>query len=75
MLLMMRCKLTSIGNEMALMLDPEMLAQLGVSANDELEITSDGQRLVIYRASADGFEKAVSYVFDKYGTTLSRLTD
>jgi hypothetical protein len=71
----MRCKLQSVGNELSLNISPEMLEQLGISAADELEITTDGDRLVIFRAGDDAFKAAAKFAFERYGSTLQALAD
>lgn len=43
----MRKKLTRTGNSLALVLDKELLDRLGIDASTPLEVSSDGQVVVI----------------------------
>ena len=43
----MRKKLTRTGNSLALVLDRDLLEQLGIDANTQLEISTDGRVVVI----------------------------
>ncbi|MBI5118972.1 AbrB/MazE/SpoVT family DNA-binding domain-containing protein [Candidatus Poribacteria bacterium] len=72
-------KLTKHGNSLALVIDKPVLDLLNINADTPLEISTDGQVLVMspVRDSArrKKFEKALETVNKKYGRALKRLAD
>jgi antitoxin MazE len=68
--------LTKHGNSLALVIDKPILELLKIDADTPLEITTDGQSLVISPASVDRqakFRKAADDTFEKYPNMLQRL--
>ncbi len=49
----MRKRLTPIGNSLGLIIEKPILNLLGIDRNTELEITTDGKRLVIQPVGAE----------------------
>jgi antitoxin component of MazEF toxin-antitoxin module len=72
-------KLTKHGNSLAVVIDRAILDLLKIDADTPLEISADGQVLVIspVRDSShrDEFKKAVESVNRKYGRMLKRLAE
>jgi len=72
-------RLTKHGNSLALVIDRPILELLGVDADTPLEISTDGQVLIIspVRGEADRkkFDKALNKVNKKYGRALKRLAE
>jgi antitoxin component of MazEF toxin-antitoxin module len=73
----MRRKLSKHGNSLALVIEKPVLDLLGINADTELEVTTDGNRLIVFPASSEDyerkFEEAVAFVFDRYDKTLAKL--
>jgi len=73
----MRKKLTRTGNSAALVLDKPLLEQLGVDENSELELSTNGDVLVITPVR-DGvrdeqFRKSADKIHSKYAGLFRRL--
>ena len=72
-------KLTRTGNSIALVLDKPLLEELGLDENAEVEVSTNGQVLVITpkRSSARDrkFRKAVERVNSKYAGLFKRLSE
>jgi antitoxin component of MazEF toxin-antitoxin module len=67
------------GNSLALVIDRAVLDLLKIDADTPLDISTDGQVLVITPvrdgAHRDRFKKALKSVNKKYGRTLKRLAE
>ena len=72
-------KLTKHGNSLAIVIDRAVLDLLKIDADTPLEISTDGQVLVISpireNAHRDKFEKALETANRKYGRALKRLAE
>jgi antitoxin component of MazEF toxin-antitoxin module len=72
-------KLTRTGNSIALVLDKPLLEELGLDENAEVEVSTNGQVIVITpkRNSArdQRFRKAVDKVNSKYAGLFKRLSE
>ena len=72
-------KLVKHGNSLALVVDKAVLDLLKIEADTPLEVSTDGQVLVIspVRSTArrKKFEKALESANRKYGRALKRLAD
>jgi antitoxin MazE len=72
-------KLTRTGNSIALVLDKPLLEELGLDENAEVEVSTNGQVIVITpkRSSARDrkFRKAVDKVNRKYAGLFKRLSE
>ena len=72
-------KLTRTGNSIALVLDKPLLEELGLDENAEVEVSTNGQVIVITpkRSSArdQRFRKAVDKINSKYAGLFKRLSE
>jgi len=72
-------KLTQHGNSLALVLDRPILDLIKVDAETPLDISTDGQRLIISPirnvVSDKDFKAALAHVNRKHGKTLKRLAE
>ena len=72
-------KLTRTGNSIALVLDKPLLEELGLDENAEVEVSTNGQVIVITpkRSTARDrkFRKAVDKVNAKYAGLFRRLSE
>ena len=72
-------KLTKHGNSLAIVIDRAVLDLLKIDADTPLEISTDGQVLVIspvrYNAHRDKFTKTLESANRKYGRALKRLAE
>ncbi len=72
-------KLTRTGNSIAVVLDKPMLEELGLDENSEVEVSTNGQIIVITpkRDSARDrtFRKAVDKINRKYAGLFKRLSE
>ncbi|MBI4830977.1 MAG: AbrB/MazE/SpoVT family DNA-binding domain-containing protein [Candidatus Lindowbacteria bacterium] len=72
-------KLTKHGNSLALVIDKPVLDLLNINADTPLEISTDGQVLVMSpvrdATRRKKFEKALDAANKKYGRALKRLAD
>lgn len=72
-------KLTRTGNSIALVLDRPLLEELGLDENAEVEVSSNGQVIVITprRSAARDrrFRKAADKINGKYAGLFKRLSE
>ena len=72
-------KLTKHGNSLAVVIDRAVLDLLKIDADTPLEISTDGQVLVISpvrdEAHRDKFQRALEAANKKYGRALKRLAE
>ena len=72
-------KLTKHGNSLALVIDRPILDLLKIDGETPLEITTDGQRLIVSPAvpSARGekFDAAQQWAHKRYGKAFKRLAE
>jgi antitoxin MazE len=72
-------KLTKHGNSLAIVIDRAVLNLLNIDTDTPLEISTDGQVLVISpvrdTAHRDKFQKALNSANRKYGRALKRLAE
>ena len=72
-------KLTRTGNSIALVLDKPLLEELGLGENAEVEVSTNGQVIVITpkRSSSRDrkFRKAVDKINRKYAGLFKRLSE
>jgi len=72
-------KLTRHGNSMALVIDKGVLDLLNIDGETPLDISTDGQMLMISpvrdKKRKRAFEAALEKANRKYGRTLKRLAD
>jgi len=72
-------KLTRHGNSMALVIDKGVLDLLNIDGETPLDISTDGQMLMISpvrdKKRKRAFEAALAKTNRKYGRTLKRLAD
>ena len=75
----MKKKLTRTGNSLALVLDKPLLEQLGIDENTELEISTNGDVLVITPERDRVREKKLKKILDEidrqYGGVFRRLAE
>ncbi len=76
----MRKKLTKFGNNLALIIDKQMLALIGATEDTEFEIRTDGSKLTLEPVVVPGkvsddekFQKAYDEIIKKYGSALKKL--
>jgi hypothetical protein len=69
--------LVSHGKQLALIIDSELLRDLGIDEKTPLKVLSDGQSLLVVPATngADeaNFQKALNELHERYGRMLKRL--
>ncbi len=70
-------RLTKHGNSLALVIDRSVLDLLKIDAQTPLDVSTDGERLVISpvrdEARRRAFEAALAKTNEKYGRALKRL--
>ncbi|HJT15812.1 MAG TPA: AbrB/MazE/SpoVT family DNA-binding domain-containing protein [Thermoanaerobaculia bacterium] len=75
----MKKKLTRTGNSLALVLDKPLLEALGVDENTEVEVSTNGDVLVMTPVRDRGREKKLRKILDEldkeYGGVFKRLAD
>ncbi|HEX2061703.1 MAG TPA: AbrB/MazE/SpoVT family DNA-binding domain-containing protein [Thermoanaerobaculia bacterium] len=75
----MRKKLTRTGNSVALVLDKPLLEQLGLDESSEVEISTNGQLLVVTPVRSSSrerkFRKSAEKIADKYAGLFKRLAE
>jgi antitoxin MazE len=73
----MRKKLTRTGNSLALVLDKHLLEQTGIGAATELEISTDGEVIVISRVRGARrtrkLEQAMARAHERYAGVFRKL--
>ena len=72
-------KLMKIGNSQALVIDKQTLAQMGVQAGEEVQVSLHGQQLVItpvrpHIPDAD-FRKSLDRIAGKYDSLFRKLAE
>jgi antitoxin component of MazEF toxin-antitoxin module len=75
----MRKKLTKTGNSLALVLDRALLEQTGIDAETQLEVSTDGQVIVVSpvrdaRRTAK-LKRIVARAHDRYAGVFKRLAE
>ena len=71
-------KLTKHGNSLALIIDRPILDLLHVDAETQLEITTDGKRLIVAPAAPAThrqFDAAQTWAHRRYGRAFKKLAD
>lgn len=72
-------KLTKTGNSLALVLDKPLLQQLGIDEETELELSTNGDVLVVTpvrdRSRERKFRKAVEKINRRYAGLFKRLSE
>ena len=72
-------KLSKHGDDLALVIDRSILAQLGIDETTPLEISTDGRALVVSPAQDEErrkrFEEALAEGNRRYEKTLKRLSE
>ncbi len=75
----MRKKLTKTGNSLALVLDKPLLDRVGIDASTPLEVSTDGQVIVISpvraRRRTARLKRVVEEVHRRYGGAFRRLAE
>ncbi len=75
----MKKKLTRTGNSVALVLDKSMLKQLGVDETSEVEVSMNGDVLVMTPVRDDAqdedFRKSADKIHSKYAGLFRRLAE
>jgi antitoxin MazE len=73
----MEKKLTKTGNSLALVLDRELLEQTGISADTVLDVSTDGDVIVVSPRRAKGraerLRKIMAGAHERYGGVFRRL--
>jgi antitoxin component of MazEF toxin-antitoxin module len=73
----MEKKLTKTGNSLALVLDRELLEQTGISADTVLDVSTDGDVIVVSPRRAKGraekLRKVMARADQRYGGVFRRL--
>ena len=72
-------KLSKHGNSLALIIDRPILELLGIDETTSLDVSTDGQSLVIAPVEDEHrrarFEKALESTNERYGKALKRLAE
>ena len=72
-------KLSKTGNSLALVLDPPLLDQMGIDADTPLEVSSDGQVIVISKVRDRKREALVKEIseemFTRYAGVFRKLAE
>ncbi|HUG38125.1 MAG TPA: hypothetical protein VML54_14295 [Candidatus Limnocylindrales bacterium] len=75
----MRKKLTKTGNSLALVLDRPLLERANIDANTVLDVTTDGQVIVISPVRGKGRATRLRKIMDaadrRYGAVFKRLAE
>jgi antitoxin MazE len=75
----MRKKLTRTGNSLALVLDRDLLDATGITALTSLEVSTDGEVIVISpvrrRQRTERLRKVMARAHDRYAGTFKRLAE
>jgi antitoxin MazE len=73
----MEKKLTKTGNSLALVLDRELLEKTGISADTVLDVSTDGDVIVVSprraKGRADKLRKVMARADERYGGVFRRL--
>ena len=72
----MRKKLSAVGNSFGLVIDKPILDLLKIDRDTELEITTDGKRLIVepVRAGKRSLRASAEKVMNKHDTTFRKLS-
>ena len=72
-------KLSKHGNSLALVIEKPILDLLKIDADTELEVTTDGERLIVLRSETGvrklRSEEAAARIFNRYDEVLRKLAD
>ena len=72
-------KLTKHGNSLALVIDRPILELLRIDPETPLDISTDGERLIVARAEASArrkkFEPAQEWTHRRYGRAFKKLAE
>ena len=75
----MRKKLTRTGNSLALVLDKELLEQLGIDADTPLELSTDGDVIVVSpvrgRRAEERLKEVMDRAHERYGGVFRKLAE
>ena len=75
----MQKKLTRTGNSLALVLDKPLLDQLGIDADTPVEVSTNGEVIVISRvrpkAREEKLHRAASRIHARYAGVFKRLAE
>jgi antitoxin component of MazEF toxin-antitoxin module len=75
----MRKKLTRTGNSLALVLDKDLLEQLGIDAETALELSTDGDVLVVSpvrgRRADERLKEVMTRAHERYAGVFSKLAE
>lgn len=75
----MRKKLTRTGNSLALVLDKELLERLGIDAETQLELSTDGDVLVVSpvrgRKAESRLKEVMARAHERYGGVFRKLAE
>lgn len=72
----MRKKLTAIGNSLGLVIEKPILELLGIDRDTELEMRTDGERLLIEpvrKSRRERVTKAIDEMLTKHADTMKKL--
>ncbi|MDH4467309.1 MAG: AbrB/MazE/SpoVT family DNA-binding domain-containing protein [Bacteriovoracaceae bacterium] len=72
----MRKKLSTIGNSLGLVIEKPILELLKIDRDTELELSTDGDRLIIepIRSSKKGLRASADKIMKKHNATFKKLT-
>lgn len=75
----MRKKLTRTGNSLALILDKRLLDRLGIDANTELDVSTNGNVIIVTpvrgRRDPARLKRIVAEAHSRYGGVFQRLAE
>jgi antitoxin MazE len=72
----MRKKLSAVGNSFGLVIDKPILELLNIDRETELEITTDGERLIIepVKAGKKSLRASAEKIMNKHDATFRKLS-
>lgn len=75
----MRKKLTRTGNSLALVLDKELLEELGIDADTQLELSTDGDVIVVSpvrsRRAEERLKAVMARAHERYAGVFRKLAE